>query len=460
MASLGLISGIIVFTVWFELNFLCGWMGKVSMSRIFTVFCIISGIVSLLLLRIDNSKKAIPKPHGQPRPSSVTNLTITPLNHTKHFLVSAFIDRRSPSFDLRIIGIFKTDSIESLSCLFWCKGQVSTSNYTRTLVHSDTFGFPYVTTDVMCSIPKNCEATYVTLVTKRNSMEGDEHTWLPIRNIETGANEGKMLKHNFTVCISTMFDNYNNVLQFAQSLEMYRLLGVDRVVVYNNSCGPELDRLLRVYSEEDFVEMVPWPIQEHLVPSHGWQHSVSGGDVHYFGQQATLNECIYRSMTRSRYVLLNDIDEILMPYQHDDLMSLMNTLQKQHPNVGVFMIENRVFPNNHFEPSKKFHLSQWNDVPGVNILEHIYKETPDRNVYHPHKLILQPKMVEQTSIHEVLKNFGERYKVAPEVCQNIHVRAGQQKEPVERKVDKRLWDFSERLIPNVDKRLKRAGLLG
>lgn len=115
-----------------------------------------------------------------------------------------------------------------------------------------------------------------------------------------------------------------------------RLLGVDRVVVYNNTCGQELDRLLRVYSEEGFVEMVPWPIHEHLVPSHGWKHSVSGGDVHYFGQQVTLNECIYRSMAHSRYVLLNDIDEIIMPYQHDDLTSLMNVLQEQHPNVGYF----------------------------------------------------------------------------------------------------------------------------
>ncbi|XP_075873919.1 uncharacterized protein LOC142883145 [Nelusetta ayraudi] len=436
--------------------------GKLSIRRSFTVFCIISCTVFLLTLRIDNSTKTIPKPHGRPlpRPSSVTNLTITPLKHTKHFLVSAFMDRRSPSFDLRIIGIFKTDSIESLSCLFWCKGQVTTSNSTNILVHPDTFGFPYVTTDVMCPIPKNCQATYVTLVTKGNSMEGDKHTWLPIQNIETGANKGKMLKLNFTVCISTMFDNYNNVLQFAQSLEMYRLLGVDRVVVYNNSCGPELDRLLRVYSEEGFVEMVPWLIQEHLVPSHGWQHSASGGDVHYFGQQATLNECIYRSMARSRYVLLNDIDEIIMPYQHDDLMSLMNTLQKQHPNVGVFMIENHIFPKNQYDPSKKFHLSRWNDVPGVNILEHIYKETPDRHTYHPYKLIVQPKMVEQTSIHEVLKNFGERYKVAPEVCRIIHVRTRLQKDQLELDVDKRLWDFSEKLILNVDKRLKRAGLLG
>ena len=106
------------------------------------------------------------------------------------------------------------------------------------------------------------------------------------------------------------------------------------MVIYNTSCGPDLSHLLQIYSQEGFVEIVPWPISEHLNPSHGWLHSQHGGDVHYFGQLTTLNECIYRSMQRSRYVLLNDIDEIIMPYQHENLTSLMNMLQQQHPNVG------------------------------------------------------------------------------------------------------------------------------
>lgn len=112
-----------------------------------------------------------------------------------------------------------------------------------------------------------------------------------------------------------------------------RLLGVNRVVVYNTSCGPELNQLLHSYSQEGFVEIVPWPINEHLTPSYGWLFSVSGGDVHYFGQQTSLNDCIYRSMERSRYVLLNDIDEIIMPYQQSSLVPLMDILQKQHPDV-------------------------------------------------------------------------------------------------------------------------------
>lgn len=71
------------------------------------------------------------------------------------------------------------------------------------------------------------------------------------------------------------------------------------------------------------------------------------------------------------------------------------------------------------------------------------------------------RMVEQTSVHEVLKMSGNRYKVPPNVCRIIHVRSPLQSSlTVEQlHVDKRLWDFHEKLVPSVDKVLERAGLL-
>ncbi|XP_034530397.1 uncharacterized protein LOC117805902 [Notolabrus celidotus] len=370
------------------------------------------------------------------------------------------MDQRAKGFDIRIIGIFKRDSIKLLYCLFCCEGKISKTVPSNVLQHSDNFGYPFTATDVMCPIPEDCDATYVTLQTQPERSKALNQMWLPIRNQKTKGKEEKKMQFNFTVCISSLFGDYNNVLQFAQTLEMYRLLGVDRVVIYNTSCGPELDRLLRSYSRTGFVEIVPWPIDMILNPSRGWLFSRSGGDLHYFGQLTTLNECVYRSMDRSRYVMLNDIDEIIMPYKHNNLMSLMNTLQQQNPKTGVFLIENHIFPKRHFESSGRFHLPQWDGVPGVNILEHIYKEDPDRKTYHPHKLIVQPRLVEQVSVHEVLKTSGETFHVPPDVCRIIHIRGPLRGLKFEQlKEDKRLWDFHKKLIPNVDNALKRAGLL-
>uniref|UniRef100_A0A3P9LCN9 Glycosyltransferase family 92 protein n=1 Tax=Oryzias latipes TaxID=8090 RepID=A0A3P9LCN9_ORYLA len=425
------------------------------------VLLIFTGIMVLLIYsltteKIRTERILVSKLQEKPVlcPVAISEESITPLKNTKHYLVSAFMEQRMKGFDIRIIGIFKRDSINPLHCSFCCGGVCNKTSPANILPHTDHFGFPYTATDVLCEIPKNCDPSSVTVLTQPSSNASD-HVFIPIRN------KKEEMRFNFTVCISSLFGDYNNVLQFAQTLEIYKLLGVNRVVIYNTSCGPELERLLQSYSQEGFVEMVPWPIDRFLNPSKGWLFSEHGGDLQYFGQIVTLNECVYRSMERSRYVLLNDIDEIIMPYKHDNLVSLMNMLEPQHSNVGEFLIENHIFPKKHFEPSGRFHLPQWEKVPGTNILEHIYREDPERGVYHPHKMIVKPKLIEQTSVHEVLRKFGERYKVPLEICRIIHVRVALRGylKLEELNEDKRLWDFQEKLIPNVDKALKRAGLL-
>ncbi|KAF7201526.1 uncharacterized protein [Nothobranchius furzeri] len=430
-------------------------------KRTLLLIILITCVFIIFHLRSPRSNGFIPKRRG-PRyvcKPLITEQTITPLKNTKHLLVSAFMDQRVKGFDVRIIGMFLRDSIQPLYCLFCCSGHLNGTKPAMVLPHTDHFGFPFGATDVMCQLPKNCDVSHVTLLTRPSTRDVSDLSWIPVKNKKTRGKDE--LTENFTVCISTLFGKYNNVLQFAQSLEMYRLLGVNRVVIYNNSCGPDLEHLLQSYVQEGFVEMVPWPIDKHMNPSHGWQRSQSEGDIHYFGQLTTLNECIYRSMNRSRYVLLNDIDEIIMPYMHNNLMSLMDRLQPLHPDVGVFLIENHVFPKKYFDPSGKFHLPQWRGVPGINILEHIYREDPDRDIYHPYKMIVQPRMVEQTSVHEALKYFGKTYRVPLEVCRLIHVRVALRRSLTleQLNVDKRLWDFQEKLISNVDRVLGKLGFL-
>lgn len=165
------------------------------------------------------TENPIPKPLRDPGscPFWVSKKTITPLNGTKHLLVSAYVDRRVSGFDLRIIGIFQRTSIGALHCLFCCRDHVSPTTEGAVFPHSDNFGFPYVTTDVLCSIPEACSATHVTLLTEPDGWRHSDSTWLPIRNLKKAEEQ-----LNFTVCISSLFGRYNNVLQFAQSLEMYR----------------------------------------------------------------------------------------------------------------------------------------------------------------------------------------------------------------------------------------------
>ncbi|XP_046872450.1 uncharacterized protein LOC124464589 isoform X2 [Hypomesus transpacificus] len=366
----------------------------------------------------------------------VSNETLTPLTGTRHLLVSAYLELRLEEKMVRIISVFKRDSVQDLFCVFCCIDNMSTTLPAQVLMHSDHFGFPFATTDILCKIPAYCSIVqYVTLISHADVNSTLKQTFLPIKNLQSGQKkeEDYHYQFNFTVCISNLFGNYNNVLQFTQSLEMYRLLGVGRVVVYNTSCGPELDMLLKSYSQEGFVEVVPWPIELYLTPSPGWTPDQG--------------------------------DEIIVPYQHTSLKSAFDMLQRQYPQAGVFMIQNHIFPNTQFDLSGRYHVPYWEGVPGVNILEHIYREEPNwkqtSKTSHPFKMVVQPRVVEQTSVHSVLHTFKDVVEVPPGVCRIIHVRAALQNALTKNELhqDTRLWDYHRQLVPNVDKALRRAGLL-
>ncbi|TRZ02204.1 hypothetical protein DNTS_030434 [Danionella cerebrum] len=241
---------------------------------------------------------------------------------------------------------------------------------------------------------------------------------------------------------------------------MYKLLGVQHMVIYKTSCGPELDKLLKHYESEGFLEIVPWPIDQFLNPSPGWNFQEHGGDLHYYGQLVTLNECIYRHMYQSKYLLLNDIDEIIMPYKHDNLQSLMVDLQSTYPGASVFVFESHVFPTTQFEESGKYKRKEWSNIPGVNIMEHIYREPSQKNVFNPAKMVLNPRKIEQTSVHSSLKHYGYMSYVAFNLARMVHVREPMQENLTKEQLqmDTRVWDFERKLIPNVDRTLKLSGL--
>ncbi|XP_027026872.1 glycosyltransferase family 92 protein [Tachysurus fulvidraco] len=381
--------------------------------------------------------------------------SIIHVKNTSHFVVSAFIDHRLNK-DIRVISIIKRNSTQPLYCIYCNNTQGCEVTAAKIEIHTDHYGFPYGASDVLCQGKYTDFATHV-------AISADEHSdinnlgFLPVKN----SRNKESFMYNFTICISSLFGNYNNVLQFAQTMEIYKLLGVQRVVIYNTSCGSDLKRLLQHYEREGFLEIVAWPIDQFLNPSAGWNINVHKGDIQYYGQLVTLNECIYRHMYQSKYVLLNDIDEIIMPYKYPNLELLMESLQHEHKDVNVFFIENHIFPKTQFDESHKFHRPEWRSIPGINIMEHIYREPDRKNIYNPTKMIINPRNMIQTSVHSSLKHIGQDYRVPFDVCRIVHVRTplqgGLTKEQLF--VDTRVWDFEQELIPNVNRVLQLSGLL-
>ncbi|XP_031425873.1 uncharacterized protein LOC116221034 [Clupea harengus] len=434
------------------------------MQRKLALLVGIGALTVLLMLRWEHVMTLVNLMSSK-QPSAEPELppdTITPIPGSRHLMVSAFKDHRLGGA-IRVISIICRQELQPLYCVL-CANTSANANADGALnqcafsqakvnVHSDDFGFSFVTSDVLCMSPALQQATHVSITANPYA----NLTFLSIQNQEVK----ESFKYNFTVCISNLFGVYNNALQFAQTMEVYKLIGVQRVVIYNTSCGPDVEKILKYYSKEGMLEVVPWPIDKFLKPSTGWKYHLHHGDIHYYGQLTTLNECIYRYMYQSKYLLMNDIDEIIMPYKHANLENLMGILQQQRPNAGVFKIENHIFPKTQFDDSGRFRLPRWRSVPGVNILEHVYREPDRKHVFNPTKVLINPRSVEQTSVHTTLKQFGLVFNVPFDVCRIIHVRVPLQGQLSKDQlfIDKKLWEFEKLLIPSIDRALNESGVL-
>ncbi|XP_059571765.1 uncharacterized protein LOC132244499 [Alligator mississippiensis] len=378
----------------------------------------------------------------------VTNSTITALEDNRTFIVAPYFDNRESKIT-RVIGIVHHEEVTALYCWFCCQpeGEIHVSRG-HIDVHLDRFDFPYGAADLLCAEPPTCDPSYVSI----HSFSNGNIEQLP--RFEIKNRKPEPFSADFTVCISTMFGNYNNVLQFIQSMEMYKILGAQRVVIYKNSCSPLMERVLAFYIAEGTAEVIPWPITSHLKVSPHWRFPKDGTHIGYYGQITALNDCVYRNMYRSRFVLLNDIDEIILPAKHPDWKTMMRSLQEQNPETGVFLFENHIFPSTVFTATStdQMDTSSWHAVPGVNILQHMHREPDRKDVINPRKMIVNPRKVIQTSVHSVLRAYTDSVKVPLEVALVYHCRGPLQGQlPRESLIrDTTLWKYNSSLILNVN----------
>ncbi|KAM9324229.1 glycosyltransferase family 92 protein F13G3.3-like [Gastrophryne carolinensis] len=376
--------------------------------------------------------------------------TITPLADNKTFVVSAYYDNRESRI-VRVITILHDKDYKELFCWFYCSNNDEyIAVKAKVDIHSLRYDFHYGPADVKCKEPANCFSRYISV---HHSSTGDKNE---VSLFEIKNRDPQPISLKFTVCISTMFGNQDNILTMIQAIEMYRLLGAEKVVIYKNSCSKGVGKVLDYYVSEGLMEIIPWPIDKYLRTSDAWHQAMDAANqIGYYGQTVALNDCLYRNMYRSQYVVFNDFDEVILPRKHKDWNDMMEALENTYPNNAVFLIENHYYPNNVMDPN--FHFAFPTNIPGVNILELIHYEPEQPNVYNNHKMIVNPREVVQMSVHFVLKALKGNVDVPNDIAGLHHNRIAKQPNlPISKLIkDTRIWAYNASLIQNVNRVLQQ-----
>ncbi|GFN90830.1 UDP-galactose:beta-d-galactoside beta-1,4-galactosyltransferase [Plakobranchus ocellatus] len=254
----------------------------------------------------------------------------------------------------------------------------------------------------------------------------------------------RQVKVDFTVCIPAMH-GVDNAVQVMEKLEMNRLLGAGRVVLYNNSINATVDALLRMYAKE-FAEgresleviVLPWklPIENKKVIS-----------IPYFAQQLAIDDCMYRYKRLSTYMIFNDLDEFLIPLRHANWSGLVAERRKLKPqSIGwlfrcTVMNKDRPSPAPGFEEDARRYGSA---VLGLTMGDqHVFS-----HAVRP-KLIVDPRTIEEMGVHLIWSGKGITDVLPVDVGLLFHYR-----EPINNCTpqikDTRVVDkFGKRLVPRL-----------
>lgn len=142
-------------------------------------------------------------------------------------------------------------------------------------------------------------------------------------------------EHELTVCVKPLHYNFDRAGQLVEFIEMHRLLGVSHFTFYNHTVGERVDCLLRRYADEGLVDVLPWRQLD----------VASQKEIRTEGIFASLNDCLYRHMFDSQYLLMIDLDELVVPRRHRTLVQMIDSTlnMTSSSRVGAYYFRNAFF---------------------------------------------------------------------------------------------------------------------
>ncbi|ROL52922.1 Beta-1,4-galactosyltransferase galt-1 [Anabarilius grahami] len=370
------------------------------------------------------------------------------------YVIGSYMDYRFGEKQIRTIAIVLRKEQVKYSCVMCCEGRNVTSPAEYT-IHSDHFGFEYGTATITCHINSPCLIPTHVAITAREISESIT-SFLPVTNRDVPA----VFPYEFTICISVMYD-YNNVLNLVESMEMFRLLGAQRVAIYKTNCDSDTQKVLDYYVKRGFVEIIPWTIKEHIKVSSGWRKDLSSGQLHYYGQIPALNDCIYRYMYQSHYVALHDLDELILPLKAKTWTELLPELEKMYGTTVGFEFENNAFPFT-AKAHTDYEQDKWKNVPGTNILNYIERVPNDPKAFNNYKVIVSPRLALKATVHGLLETLNpgpSTVRVSNSIARMYHSKYFEYPQNTNLIRDDHLWDYAKDLIPAVSKVLQDCGFI-
>jgi len=176
------------------------------------------------------------------------------------------------------------------------------------------------------------------------------------------------------------------------------------------------------------LEEVDSRIVKHLLVNHSsivnlveWK----AFNYDYHGQFGIIYDCLYRHMYSAEYLAFIDLDEMIIPFKHDNWLDMLDELEDKtgHAHPGYSFL-NRMYTKSNLTDN----LEMLNKCPGIDKSSVYLSWFNERQCVFKHtersKMILSPTKIIHTHIHKVCKVVGRRnlFLVDKKFAINAHYR--------------------------------------
>ena len=144
---------------------------------------------------------------------------------------------------------------------------------------------------------------------------------LPVINSKNGGTGTyRATKNEVGLCVKPVHTNYDDWLQLVSFIEFNKILGVSKIIIYNESISERINCVLKYYNEkENFVSVLAWNVFT--------ESNISIANMRNRGVLASLNDCFYRNMNEYQYLFSVDLDEFIVPHMHNTIPEMLEYLQ-------------------------------------------------------------------------------------------------------------------------------------
>ncbi len=193
-------------------------------------------------------------------------------------------------------------------------------------------------------------------------------------------------------------------------IELYRLLGIEKIFLYNHTTGTDTDKILNYFQDREIVEVISWPSIPASKPEPAYFRKFQA--IKKFGQILALNDCILRASGKYRFVTIVDLDELIAPAISSNLTGGLLNLISRKAGIGTGGIKIQ----------SAYSYTPWPKPSGINSnltmkqvrIPNIFRNVTRYKIESPsyrNKIIVKPDVVEKQTVHRAWKYLSTQREV-------------------------------------------------